>query len=442
MQKQRIKTTLVLALVLQFFCNTVNAQTSTQYTLERLLKYAIENNHLLKATKKNQLLSHSDLEILKTTFLPEISLSANFSYWSWLQPNKKNILGGGNSDMYTEIAVYQTIYDWGENKVKKLMVNNDILLNAETERQIRHSIIFGVSKVYIELLKVKTQSEIYRNSISQLQSQLKFTNNLYNIGKASEVNLLRVKVKISTEEDKLQQSLNTERAQISKLSNMCFVENLSISTIDTNALGTANWWIDKALLRDSIYRTILNNHPILKASSLNIEKEIKQKELYRLENHPELFSFAASNWEDNYIPYSNNFNYYVGVGFRYKLPYLGAKKYKIKMLQSVYRVSQIEEEHKQQYLDLKSDIDLIFNDWSKTQDKLKNIALTIELSERALQNASLQYQSGLGSLIDVLDAQTLLTTSQIDYKQNSLALLQLLAHIHYLSGLDDSPFNL
>ncbi len=418
----------------------ISAQ-DTVYTLEDLLDRALENNYLLKANEKNAEVKRSELELLKNTYLPKISASANFSYWDWLQPNKKNILGGGNTDMLTEVSLIQTVYDWGENKVKKAFVDDELKLNAETERQIRHTIIWGVNNVFVELLKIKSQTEIYRNSISQLQSQLRFTDNLYQIGKASVVDLLRVKVKVSTEEEKLQESLNAEQAQVCILKNMCFVENNLYFEIDTNALLVANSWIHNELLSDTIYNRLSISHPLLKSSEISIEKEAKQKELYRLENRPEFISYAATNWEDNYLPFSNNFNYNLGVGIRYTIPFLGGSGHKTRMQQSDYRISKLYDEQNQLYIDFKSEIDQALNDWIDKQDKLKNIASTIELSEAALQNASIQYQSGQGSLIDVLDAQTVLTASQIDFKQNSLMLLQILARIHYLSGKDNYPFN-
>lgn len=412
-----------------------------QLTLTQLLDSALANNYLLQANGKNTLIQQSEIELLKTTYLPKIGTYASFSYWDWLMPNKQKILGSGNTDMYTEISAYQTVYEWGVNKTKKSMVVSAIALNAETERQIRHTIIFGVNNAYIELLKLKAQTEVYRNSIVQLQSQLKFTDNLYRIGKASQVDLLRIKIKISTEEKQLQNSLNAEDAQITNLKNMCFLKDLNNFETDSNALVVADSWVGKSFIVDTLYNLLLVQHPTLNATDIKIEQETKQKELYRLENRPKMFSYAATTWEDAYIPFGNNFNYNIGLGIGYTIPYLGGKGYKTKMLQSDFKTAKFQDEKNQLETDLKNEIDLALNQWKTLQDELEKIKSIIALSKEALQDASVQYQAGQGSLIDVLDAQTVLTESEITYKQNTVALLQIIARIHYLSGRDNYPFN-
>ncbi|TKG95126.1 TolC family protein [Puteibacter caeruleilacunae] len=434
-----------LHLLLIFLCfsalSTFAQNKDSKVTLKQLLDSALQSNHLLQAHKNEKQINQSEIELLKATYLPKIGTYASFSYWDWLMPNKKRILGSGSTDMYTELSAYQRVYDWGVTKTKQSVIENTIALNAETEREIRHSIIWGVNNAYIELLKSKAQTEVYQNSIKQLEAQLRFTDNLYQIGKASQVDLLRIKVKLSTEEKHLQQSLNAEDAQITILKNMCFLEETNGFQVDTSAMVVAQKQIGNSFIVDTLYRQLLLQHPILKSSDIKLEQEAKQKELYRLANRPEMFSFATTTWEDGYIPFGNNFNYNVGVGIRYTIPFLGGKGHKTKMLQSDFKATKIQEEKHQFETDLKGEIDVALNQWKTLQDELVKIKSIIHLSDEALHNATVQYEGGQGSLIDVLDAQTVLTDAEINYKQNTIALLQVLARLHYLSGNDSYPFN-
>ncbi len=428
-----------LILILSFV-GKMNAQ-ELHFSLKSLLDSALQNNYLLQANEKEEQINQSEIELLKATYLPKIGTYASFSYWDWLMPNKEKILGSGNTDMYTELSVYQTLYDWGESKVKKSVFESNIALNAETRRQIKHTIIWGVNNAYLELLKIKAQTKVYRNSISRLKSQLKFTDNLYHIGKASQVDLLRIKVELSTEEKQLQKSLNAEDAQVTLLKNMCTLKSTPRFQVDTVALLIAEQQVGNLFIVDSLYNQLWVQHPILKSSDIKMEQEARQKELYRRTNRPEMFSYAATTWEDGYIPLGNNFNFNVGVGIRFTIPYLGGKGYKTKMRQSDFKTAKIRDEKNQLKTDLKNEIDLSINQWKTLQDELERIKSIIQLSDEALQNASVRYRSGQGSLIDVLDAQTVLTDSEINYQQNTIALLQVLAKTHYLSGNDHYPFN-
>ncbi|MDZ7615041.1 MAG: TolC family protein [Flavobacteriaceae bacterium] len=50
---------------------------NNKYSLDQLLDNALQNNYLLKSTEKNKLVKQSELEIIKTNYLPKISASFN-----------------------------------------------------------------------------------------------------------------------------------------------------------------------------------------------------------------------------------------------------------------------------------------------------------------------------------------------------------------------------
>ena len=168
--------------------------------------------------------------------------------------------------------------------------------------------------------------------------------------------------------------------------------------------------------------------------------EIKQKELYKLQNRPELYSYGIGSWEHGYIPFDDNFNYNVGVGIRYTIPFFGGSSFKTKMLQSDYKAAQLSNEKNQLFLDLKKEVDLALREWVGIQDEIQSLSTIIGLSQKALKNAEVQYQSGQGNIIDVLDAQTILTESTISIHKSTIALLQVVAKINYISGNDYIPF--
>ncbi|MDZ7778000.1 MAG: TolC family protein [Bacteroidales bacterium] len=72
--------------------------------------------------------------------------------------------------------------------------------------------------------------------------------------------------------------------------------------------------------------------------------------------------------------------------------------------------------------------------------KYANNQEIIDLAEETMNNASVQYQGGQGNIIDVLDAQKILTDANIEHQKSITAYLQALARLHYLTGNDGYPF--
>ncbi len=409
-------------------------------SLTQLLDSALENNYMLQANEKNKLIKQAEIEILETNYQPKISASASFSYWKFLLPNKERLLGNAQTDMYTDISFYQTIYDWGENKIKKSVVEDEIILNDEVTRQIRNTIIWGVSDAYFEALKAKSEIAVHENALEQLKSHLQYAENLYKIGKVSGVDILKIQVQISVEEKAMQKAKNAFINEQIRIKRLCYLnENESLKI--ENASEKLYAETKNSLFRhDSIYNDVIQNHPVLMASEQKKSIESKQKEIFRLQSRPEIFSYGIGSWEHGYIPYGDNFNYNIGVGIRYTIPYWGGSSYKTKIVQSDYRIEQLNDEKNQAFIDIKKDIDLALNNISDIKSEISNNKKIIQLANETLTNALVIYQSGQGNIIDVLDAQSILTETSISHNRLIVDYLQAIARLHYLSGNDSYPF--
>ncbi|WP_166961840.1 TolC family protein [Yeosuana marina] len=424
------------------FANSMFAQEiSNKSTLKQLINSALENNYLLQANEKNVFIKQAEIEILKTNYQPKISTSLNFSYWKFLLPNKQKLLGdNGLSDMYTDISIYQTIYDWGENKLKKSVVEDEIKLNDDIKRQIRNTIIWGVYDAYFEAQKIESEIAALQNASKQLKSHLQYANNLYKIGRVSNIDVLKINLQIAVVEKDLKKAQNQYLSQEIKIKSLCHLDdNKSLEMENTSEIHYNN---SKNILfpQDFLYTEVIQNHPVLLAANKKITMESKQKDIYSLQNRPEFFSYGIGSWEHAYIPFGDNFNYNIGLGISYTLPFWGGSSYKSNVLKSNMRVEQLNDEKNQLFIDIKKEIDLELNAIIDIKEEIANNEKIIELANETLNNALIKYQAGLGPVIDVLDAQTIVTETTIAHQKSIIAFLQSVGNLNYLIGNDNYPF--
>jgi len=436
-----IKKTFWLVGLIWLFAGSLKAQeTVRRLSLNQLLDSAVQRNYLLQSNEKQTAIKLAEIEILKINYQPRVAASASFSYWNWLMPNKQKLLGDANTDMYTDMTAYQTIYDWGKTKIQKQSVEDEIQLNGEVRRQIRSTIIWGVTDTYFEVLKAASEIAIHNNALERLRYGLQYSENLYKIGKVSNVDVLKINVQISVEEKALQKAQNALTSQYIKLKRLCNLGEHARFNIPNTADSLFSQWNEQVFVTDTLYIEALNNHPALAAADRKITIETKQKEIYRLLNRPELFSYGIAAWEHAYIPYYDNFNYNIGVGIRYTIPYWGGSSYKTKIVQSDLRVEQMNDEKNQTFLDIKREIETTLNDLTDKMDEIANNKKIILLAGETLTNAWVKYQAGQGAIIDVLDAESILTETTINESKSVSAYLQLLAKLNYLKGNDNAPF--
>ncbi len=414
---------------------SVSAQeVKSEYSLTQLLDSALQKNHLLKANEKNSVIKQAEIEILRKNFQPTISTSASISAWKFLLPNKQRLLGDALTDVYTDISVRQTIYDGGENKAGKSMAEEEILLNDEIYKQIQNTIIWGVSYTYFEILKAEWEVKAHKNSLEQLKSQLQYAENLYKRGKVSKVDILKIKVQMSVEEKNLQKALNSIKAQHIKLKRLCYLENnedIEIEKVTGNFYQT---WQNHFFYPDSLYTEVIHNHPALLATGHKIEIEATRKEIYRSQSLPQVFTYGIGSWEHGYIPFGDNFNYNIGVGISYTIPFFGGSSHKTKIYQSNLQVEQMKDEKKQDFQDIKEEIDITLNEIRDIKSEITNNEEIIRLADETLENALVKYRGGQGTIVDVLDAQTILTEATIAMQKSILSYLQTIAKLHYLTG--------
>lgn len=411
-----------------------------QYNLNQLLDSALQNNYMLKSASKNKLIKQSEIEILQTNYLPKVSASASFSYWKFLLPNKERLLGGTLTDMYTDVSFYQPIYDFGQTKANKSIVEDEILLNDEIIRQIRQTIIWGVSNAYFEILIAESEIEVYKSTNKQLNEHLKYIENLHNIGKVSSVDILKIKVQISVEQKKLQQSQNSLISKKIILIQLCNLEPTNDLILDN---PTKQWFAKNQdiLSKTNIsFDSIYQNHPSLMSYDIKTEIETRQKDIFRLQTLPELFSYGVGSWEDGYIPFGNNFNFNIGIGIRYTLPLWGNSSYNDKISQSDMIIEQYAYERQQAFLEIKKEIDICLNTLDEIQNNIISNIEIIDMANETIRNASICYQAGQGNIIDILDAQQILTEESIEYNKSIIQYLQTLANLNYLNGNDNYPF--
>lgn len=421
-----------LMLILEIQAQT----TSIQNQLNPLIDTAINNNLLLKAAQTKLEISELEVELFSKTFLPEIGVFASAEYWSWLLPNKEKILGGGKTDVYSTIYLKQMIYDGGQNKIKKEIAQNTILLNEQNKRKVKQTVVYAVSYTWLEILKAQKTILVYQNSIKRLNNHLINTQELYKINRATNLDILKIKVQI-TEEEKLMHNaqgiLQEKKNELQRQLNTDFQPEI----VDIDTLINWNDIKNIEFNIDTIMSVVFKNHPDFLDYNLQIENTQKQELLIKALNMPSLYSYVNTLWEDNYIPFSNNFNYNVGIAISYRIPILKGSAYKIELLQNQKEIEQIQNTQSNIYIQIKSDISTALIKLENKKTEIEATDKIIEMSKEVIQNETLKYNAAQGNIIDILDANTILLNAEISKYKLITEYLQLIAQINFYSGNND-----
>ncbi|MDZ7615039.1 MAG: TolC family protein [Flavobacteriaceae bacterium] len=101
---------------------------------------------------------------------------------------------------------------------------------------------------------------------------------------------------------------------------------------------------------------------------------------------------------------------------------------------------QFSDEKSQTFREIKKEIDLSLNLLDEIKQAIKSNKDIMEMAKETIKNANILYQAGQGNIIDILDAQQILTEASIEYDKSTIDYLQTLAKLNYLTGNDKYPF--
>jgi len=411
-------------------------------TLNQAVTEALITQPQLKASGYNIKSLEKQIDIVGYDNLPQLGIGLNVSQWRWLMPNKIKLLGDNLTDIYTELRANQLIYNGGKVSLQSDLAENSVRYENLNYSALEQRVVLNVSKAYFEVLKAKRVSSIYKNTLEQLKDHLKTADALYNIGKASNLDVVKAKVQIALIEEEIKKADNNVRSQVYALNNAIGWETDKQIDIEdateTFYVGAAN----DSYSAPELLNEMFSSNPEFKKVQLDYEAKNQEMNLNNADYYPSLYAFGTMNWEDSKmrVPLSN-YNWNVGVLLSYNIPFLQGGKFKEKNQQLEIKKDIIqanEESLKKKYeLALKTVL-LKLEDLRSRISSSKHI---VDLASESQKTAELKYNIGSGSSLDVIDAVQILTTAQIDFSQNMIDYLSTLTDLQNIVGRSGSAFS-
>lgn len=439
MKRRVILWSLTVITALLFYQPVFSQSNEKEYTINELVNIASQNNPQLKANEKTIQAGLKQIDYLDKDYLPQIFFDLNISRWDWVMPNKQKYLGNSLNDLYAAFRVNQLIYDWSKNSLQKDYADKFVNLDRNFTRKLRQAFSFSIAKSYLELLKAKRTVQIQEEAINQLKDHLKNAEALYSIGKVSNLDVIKAQVQIEVALDELAKARNQLDVQKNNL-NVVFGNTLgdSFSVVD-NIEELWNQYSNKSYNYDELRNVLVAHHPDLEDIKTQKELRGKEAELFNKEYYPNFYAFGITNVEDSQIP-MGNFNWNVGVTVSYSLPFFKGSNFQEKIEQSKIRIDALQENEKAILQQLETNVKNNLVKLDDIKSRLSGTQKIVKLAEESLTTANLKYNIGKGSSLDVLDAETVLTTAKLNLNQIVIDYLSTIAELNYNIGSDEIAF--
>lgn len=407
--KKRL-TAMVLGGLFALSSSVTMAANAVELTLDESIELALSNNKSIK-------ISESDNESTKWA-LREAQGAKNFS----IDLSHTDVRVGGNK--YSNSALNQAgnsfgntvaatipIYTGGrlESAVNKAKIGTQVgELNLEDTKQ---TVKLDATKGYFSILQGRNLVQVSEESVRNLEEHLKNVRAQYAVGTVAKSDVLRSEVELANEQQNLIIQQNTYELAMSSFNNII---GLPLDTIVTirDELKYAPYVLS---LDDSIAYA-LTHRPDGIAAQKAVDMAKESVDMAKAGQRPMVSFVAQNNWEKDTFPGTDDSDWKVGLSTNWNVfdgnvtrSQIKQSEYAMKRAEDVYKQAQdsIQLEVRQQYLNM-----------GEAEKRIQTSQVTVDKAREDFKIAQVRYSAGVGTNLDVMDAQVALSQAQTNYIQS------------------------
>lgn len=413
---KKAKNVLALTAALSMLCSQSVFAATLELDLEETIQRALLTNPSVKIAEYNRKAAKADYSAAKSARGISISLNHSTGRNGYADPQYNQQLniwtkGIGNSHS-NSITASLPIFTGGElqGQIGQAKANYRSMLSAEEQayNEMKETATTG----YFNMLNATNMKALRQESVDRLQAHLDNVIAQYNVGIVARADVLRSEVELA----------NAQQNYITA-SNEYDVAEATLNNIIGTPLGTT------LLLKDRLqYEPYGNDMAYCLAYSEQHRPELKQAEyvidsaeaalvVARSGHMPKVYANASNNWGGNGSdwPGDDDENWSVGVTASMNVFDSGVTWSKIHAAQE--NLAKAKESQRQ----IKDNVELeVRTDYLNLREAEKRITTTqvaVASAEEDYHIAVVRYQAGVGTNIDVMDAQEALTQAKTNYYQ-------------------------
>ena len=420
------------------FSLNAQANDTISLSLDECIAIALNDNPTIKvADMEINRVDYSKKETIAQLF-PDISFAGSYSrtikkqtmamMGPTIQVGSDNSYSAGFSASLPIVAVQL----WKSLKLR----DDQILINLEKARESRISLLNQVENAFYGLLYAQDALKVLEENKNRAQLNANIYRKMFEVGTASEYDVLRAEVQVKNIEPTIldmHNTINQAKLQIKLLLGMDMALNIKIKG-------------QLADYQNDMYQKVLDTNVTLDNNSSLRSLDLQTKALEHTLSvqkaawYPTLALTANYNWiaMNNGAMFKNlDWNPYSTVGIALSIPIFqgGKRYYKQKQAEISYREMNWQRQNLENALKLQ--VQVQFDNIQKSVSQIETNKAGVEQAVKANQIMEKSFRIGAASFLDLRDSENALLSAQLAYYQSIYNWLTAQSQLSYLLGEKD-----
>ncbi len=427
-----------LFLILFFFPIVSNAQDN--WSLEKCIKYAWDNN--LQIQQQNISIERSRNSLLQSqlSFIPNInaSIGENMSWGRSVDMNNLEVIHKFSNSTSASIGASINLLD-GLSKYNNIRGGKtDVALSLQEVEKLKNEISISITKAYLQVLLSKQILITSEENFKSIQNQRDRTKKLVDAGSKPYTTLLDIESQLASERVQVVSAENQVNSSLLSLMQLLDLQYNTGFEIDTpNIDYSINQYHFESI--DSLYKISLIL-PTVKVSELSLERSKYDLKLAQGRLYPTISlsvgygTFFSSNSSGHFFSqFGDNRN--PSIGLSMNIPIFNSLQAKTNVKNAKLSVKSKELELKNKHQTLYKEIQSALNDANSYYQKLLASESNLKAQEESFRYVSEKFDIGALNSTDYVVAKTNLFKSQSDYYQAKYQFVFQLKILDFYKGI-------
>lgn len=387
-------------------------------TVEDARDIALEHNRDFLRSKQEVVKARGEIGNARAGALPEVTVGSYYSRNLKLAPmffeqngQVQELQFGFKNSFGASISVYQPIWEGGKvfaaYKIARLYKD----YSEEVASQVSDAVVYQAEVLFYQNILQQARLDVLNQSYETSSHNLDVVEKLYSQGLVSKFELLRAQVEKSNIEPQIltaESDLLLAGKQLKSFLGIDLDEDLELQdvTTDTSLAGLPSL--------DQLTQNALNQRPEMHQSDLMVDMRKKAVGVARASYFPKLGAVTEYGWssvsDDFTLSGNTSDSWTAGVNLTWSLFDGFRTRSSVGIAKAEHRQAEI---NREDAIDqIKLEVQASYDRLLQARKALDARSETIAQAEEGLRIANLRYETGKGTLLEVLSAQTALAQAR------------------------------
>lgn len=411
-------------------------------TLEKSLELALTQNPYYLAAQKKVEGAKAQLTEARSNFFPKINLNASHtlkeklfelempSFIPGMPPRKVAI--DFTKDYQFTLNFTQPLFTSGKLYYSYNQAKYNLKLTKEIEKQTRQQVIFEVKRAFYGCLLAREFVKVSKEAVELAEKHLTNVKNLYEVGMASQFDLLRAEVQLANLKPQLIRAKNNYESALLGLKTILGID------IDTpiELKGELKYEPFELNVKKCLDIALKNRPELIQ---LNYQEKIGEQmlRLAKVSNFPTLSIVGNYNiWGNELSLDKDKWQDYYNINLVLSIPIFSGFLTSAKIGQSKAFLKEIKLNKKALLEKIKLEVQQAILKIKEAKETLESQEKNVEQAMESVRIAELNYSEGLATSLDVSSAQVALTQAKTNYTQALFDYVVALAQLEKAIGYD------